>query len=98
MLYTRTATETAPSSPPRLCTNYYCGSRPGSSARRAYDHDRDHDQDDDDAISFAEIVQWFGVFDARKAFEAYDADRSGEISTEELKGLLDSMVRECANA
>jgi len=46
------------------------------------------DLNQDGNVSFAELVQWFAVFDARKAFDQYDADHSGEIGTEELNLLL----------
>jgi len=46
------------------------------------------DLDNDSNVSFAELVQWFGVFDARKAFDQYDADNSGEIGSQELNALL----------
>jgi Ca2+-binding EF-hand superfamily protein len=48
----------------------------------AMDHDRDG------LISFAELVQWFAVFDAQQAFERFDKDGSGDVDVRWVQVLV----------
>ena len=42
-------------------------------------------------MSFAELLEWFAVFDASSVFKKYDADQSGALGADELNKVLQDL-------
>jgi len=49
------------------------------------------DPDGNESVSFAELVQWFSVFDAQKVFDKYDTDGSKTLGAVELNNVLSDL-------